>query len=173
MPAHRQALLAFLRLAFGALVAGVGLPAVAQQDYATPYTFSTFAGISSVGVRDGTGRNARFNQPYGLARDRVNGTLYVADWNNHAIRKIAPDGTVSIFAGSPGNPGSTDGTGSSARFFAPMGVAVDAAGNVLGADTQNHTVRRITPAGVVSTVAGAAGMAGSIDGSASSARFNY
>jgi sugar lactone lactonase YvrE len=142
-----------------------------QQDYGTPYYFTTLAGASSIGVLDGSGRNARFNQPYGIARDRA-GNLYVADWNNHAIRKVTPAGVVSTLAGMPGTPGASDGSGSDARFFFPIGVAVDSNGNVLVADAGNDTIRRVTPAGVVTTMAGAAGQAGSADGPARAARFN-
>jgi sugar lactone lactonase YvrE len=143
-----------------------------EQNYATPYYFTTFAGASSVGVLDGQGRAARFNQPYGLARDGA-GNLYVADSNNHAIRRILPDGTVGTLAGRPGEHGSADGAAAEARFFAPLGVAVDSNGDILVADTRNHTIRRITSGGVVTTVAGLAGVSGSADGQGAEARFNF
>src|SRR3989304_2870830 len=77
------------------------------------------------------------------------------------------------FAGLPGGPGNADGTGSAARFNYPKGVAVDTAGNVYVADTYNHTVRKITPAGEVTTLAGTAGVTGSADGTGTDAQFNY
>jgi streptogramin lyase len=133
---------------------------------------STFAGLAGTpGSADGTGSSARFEYPLGVAVDGV-GNLYVPVGNRHAIRKITPAGVVSTFAGLSGTSGSTDGTGSAARFRHPSGVAVDGSGNVYVADGGNHTVRRITPAGVVSTFAGLAGTSGSTDGTGSAARFN-
>ena len=83
----------------------------------------------SYGSADGTGSTARFNNPFGAAVDSV-GNLYVADTGNNAIREVTPGGAVSTLAGSPGDPGSTDGIGGAARFYNPEGVAVDAAGNL-------------------------------------------
>jgi hypothetical protein len=88
----------------------------------------------------------------------------VADTQNHTIRKIATAGAVGTFAGIVRSWGSADGTGAAARFAAPYGVSVDAFGNVYVADTVNHTIRKITPVGVVSTLAGTAGSSGSADG---------
>src|SRR5262249_48890179 len=99
------------------------------------------------------------------------GNLYVADQSNHTIRKITPDGVVSTLAGTAGMNGSADGTGPDARFSFPAGVAVDRAGNLYVADTGNTTLRKITPDGVVSTLAGAAGMVGGADGTGPDARF--
>ena len=84
----------------------------------------------------------------------------MADTDNHTIRKITPDGLVSTLAGSAGQIGSTEGAGSAARFKSPSGIATDASGNVYVADTGNHTIRKITPEGVVSTVVGKAGVVG-------------
>ena len=97
--------------------------------------------------------------------------MYVADQNNHTIRKIAPGGIVTTLAGLAGPSGNTNGTGSAARFNRPQGVAVDTAGTVYVADTSNNTIRQITPAGVVTTLAGLAGSFGSNDGTGSAARF--
>ena len=94
---------------------------------------------------------ARFKAPTGLAA-ASDGTLVVADTGNHTIRRIV-SGLVSTLAGTAGNAGSTDDTGAAARFNAPQGVAIDSAGNVFVADTGNNAVRKISPAGVVTTVA--------------------
>ena len=90
---------------------------------------------------------------------------------NHTIRKVTPAGVVTTLAGLAGSSGSADGTGSAARFYHPSGVAVDSAGNVYVADCGNHTIRKVTPAGVVTTLAGLAGNHGSADGTGSAARF--
>ena len=133
---------------------------------------STLAGLAGTfGSADGTGSAARFNNPGGVAVDAA-GNVYVGDFNNSSIRKITPAGVVSTLAGLSGIFGSVDGTGSAARFNGPFGVAVDAAGNVYVADNGNATIRKITPAGVVSTLAGLAGSTGSTDGTGGAARFN-
>jgi Immunoglobulin domain/NHL repeat/Immunoglobulin I-set domain len=132
---------------------------------------SSFAGSATSGSTDGTGGAAMFSYPYGVAMD-ASGNVFVADANNHAIRKITSAGVVSTFASTAGNIGSTDGTGSAARFNAPSGVAVDISGNVFVADKSNNVIREITSAAVVTTVAGSAGSSGSIDGTGSAAQFN-
>jgi sugar lactone lactonase YvrE len=132
---------------------------------------TTFAG-GDYGFADGAGSVARFTSFSGIATDS-SGNVYVADTFNFAIRKITPAGVVSTLAGLTGNPGSADGTGSAARFSAPQGLVVDSAGNVFVADTNNHTIRQVTPAGVVTTVAGLATTSGSADGTGSAARFNF
>ena len=112
---------------------------------------STLAGLAgTAGSADGTGSAARFNLPRG-SRGRRRGNVYVADTFNDTIRKITPAGVVTTLAGLAGTGGSADGTGSAARFSGPSAVAVDAAGTVYVADTFNHTIRQITPAGVVTT----------------------
>jgi hypothetical protein len=125
---------------------------------------TTIAGqAGDFGSADGANDEARFNFPSGIAVD-ANTNLYVADQVNSTIRKIAPDGTnwmVSTIAGMAGYYGSADGTGSEARFYYPCGLAVDNGGNVYVADQVNSTVRKITPAGLVSTIAGLAGTYGS------------
>jgi DNA-binding beta-propeller fold protein YncE len=108
------------------------------------------------GSTDATGAAARFNFPSGVATDSA-GNVYVADSSNSTIRKITPAGAVSTLAGTAGVRGSTDGTGAAARFNFPNGVATDSAGNVYVADRSNNAVRKITPAGAVSTVVGVAG----------------
>jgi sugar lactone lactonase YvrE len=137
---------------------------------------STLAGVAGTnGLTDGTGSNARFNAPQGLAVDS-SGTVYVADTWNHTIRKMTSVGVVSTLAGVAGYYGDIDGNGNgdgtnTARFYCPSGVAVDASGSVYVADTRNHTIRKVTASGVVSTLAGKAGVWGSADGTNSDARF--
>ncbi len=99
------------------------------------------------------------------------GTLYVADSNNNTIRKIAAGAIVTTLAGTAGTFGSTNGTGSAARFNGPRGLAVDGAGTVYVADTGNQQIRQVTAAAVVTTLAGSFRMGGS-DGPAANARFN-
>lgn len=119
---------------------------------------------------DGTGENANFYQPEGLAVDS-NRNVYVADAWNHTIRKITSFGVVTTLAGLAGNPGSVDGTTNKARFNRPSGIAVDSASNLFVTDSLNHTIRKITPSGVVTTIAGLAGVWGRADGTNSAARF--
>jgi hypothetical protein len=118
------------------------------------------------------GAAAQFNGPHGVAAD-IAASVFVADRSNHVIRKIARDGTVSTVAGSPGTFGRADGVGEAARFWYPMGMAVDASGNVYVADSGSQTIRKITPFGVVSTLAGSPGTEGYADGNGSVARFHY
>src|SRR5437868_5374828 len=132
---------------------------------------TTLAGLAGEdGSTDGTGSYARFSYLFGIAVDGA-GNVYVTDLSN-TIRKITPAGVVTTLAGTPGVHGSADGAGSAAQFWQPWGIAVDSAGIVYVADQANSTIRKITPAGVVTTIAGAAGMFGSADGSGSAARFN-
>ncbi len=128
---------------------------------------STLAG-GREGFADGAGAAAAFNTPSGIAIDR-GGNLIVADTGNNAIRKVTPQGMVSTLAGG-GAPGYRDGVGAAARFNGPLGVALDAHGNVLVADTYNDRIRRIAPDGSVSTLAG--GAPGNQDGPAAQARFD-
>ena len=148
-------------------------------------TLAGTAGVDSdgnplVGYLDATGNSARFYYPSAIALDAAT-NLYIADTFNGAIRKVTPARVVSTLPGAPqfGTDGfipaggSADGIGSAARFFRPAGIAVDNGTNVYVADTYNHTLRNVSPAGVVSTIAGVAGLAGSTDGLANLARFNY
>jgi sugar lactone lactonase YvrE len=132
---------------------------------------STLAGLAgSPGSSDGTGNAAQLSSPAGVMVDG-SGNVYVADQSNQTIRKVTPGGVVSTLAGRPGYIGRVDGTGSAARFDFPQGVAVDASGNVYVADTFNYTIRKVTPAGVVSTLAGLAGSSGHVDATGTAARF--
>lgn len=133
---------------------------------------TTIAGTADVpGSADGTGAAARFNFPSAIARDQ-DGNIYISDTFNHTIRRIAAGTqTVTTFAGAALVPGSADGSGAAARFRFPRGLAFDPQGNLYVADSSNHTIRKITRDGLVSTVAGAAGSFGSADGVASAARF--
>ncbi|MFA5057182.1 MAG: SMP-30/gluconolactonase/LRE family protein, partial [Opitutaceae bacterium] len=138
----------------GALVLAMSLlSALAEgQVTDTPYAFTTLAGKASIGADDGAGEAARFSSPFDVAVDGA-GNLYVADTDNHTIRKITPAGLVTTLAGLAGVSGSADGTGSAARLSAPESVAVDAAGNVFVSELWSGTIRKTTPAGVVTTVA--------------------
>ena len=129
---------------------------------------TTLAGTAgTAGTVDAT--PIRFSEPFGVAVDSA-GTVYVADTNNNAIRKISADGTVTTLAGGKGM-GSTDGTGTAAKFSEPHALVLDTSGNIYVTDYMNHTVRKVTPAGVVTTVAGSAGSSGFTNGQGSAARF--
>jgi sugar lactone lactonase YvrE len=132
---------------------------------------STLAGTArSSGTADGTGAAARFNFPVGIAVDSA-GNVFVAETTNNVIRKITPAGVVTTFAGTALQIGSTDGTGPAARFFLPAGLAIDSADNLYLADSANNTIRKITPAGVVTTLAGAALQPGFTNATGAAARF--
>jgi sugar lactone lactonase YvrE len=155
-------------------IAALALTAIqnlAQSTY-EPYSFTTLAGGGGFVSPEETGTALRFSDPLGVAVDSA-GNVYVADSVNHAIRKVMPAGEVTTLAGLPGTYGSADGTGSDARFngFSGMGVAVDNTGNAYVADQGNHTIRKVTPAGVVTTLAGRAGLFGSANGTNNFARF--
>jgi sugar lactone lactonase YvrE len=127
-------------------------------------TVTTIAGTAGAsGNADGAGAAARFNNPSNVAVG-ADGTLYVTDSGNHTIRKITPAGIVTTLAGTAGVTGNADGVGAAAQFNQPWGIAVDAAGNVYVADTENYLIRKITPAGAVSTLAGTRGNRGAVDG---------
>jgi hypothetical protein len=133
---------------------------------------TTIAGSPlNAGAADGTGGAASFNDPTGISVDGL-GNVYVADFGNNTIRKIAPGAIVTTIAGSPGVTGSADGTGSAASFNGPAGVGVDSSGNVYVADSTNSTIRRVSPTAFVTTIAGQAGDADSIDGLATNSRLN-
>jgi DNA-binding beta-propeller fold protein YncE len=131
---------------------------------------SILAGSGRAEWGDGYGTQAHFNHPRGVAVDG-DGNIIVADYGNHRIRKISPDGNVSTLAGS-GKKDFGDGQGAQAHFNCPHGVAVDGEGNIIVADRDNHCIRKISPDGNVSTLAGT-GKAGSPNkGLATEAKFN-
>jgi len=130
---------------------------------------STLAGSGPEGFTDGTGTAARFNAPIDVATDKL-GNIYVADLNNHAIRKVTGTGIVNTFAGN-GTRSFADGTGTMARFFYPSGVEADAQGNVYVGDAENNRIRKISTSAVVSTIGGS-GAKGFEDGSALIASFS-
>jgi len=151
--------------------------------YAVTNSFGT--SVNSAGYVISTSTTAqRYRNPEGFALDMLTGILYVSDTGNHCIRKTTYTGTgvsssspnTSCFAGaSPsaglGTSGFINGANTSARFYNPKGIAVDLAGNIYVADSGNHSIRRITPGGSVSTIAGN-GIAGYVNGYGTTARFD-
>jgi sugar lactone lactonase YvrE len=130
---------------------------------------STIAGDGLPGASNGNGRRTRFSDPFGVAQDK-DGNLYVADGgSNNSIRKIDLAGVGTTLAG--GEEGYAEGAGKAAAFNTPSGLAIDAAGNLYVADTGNNAIRKVTPQGVVSTLAGD-GLAGDKDGKGATAQFN-
>ena len=133
---------------------------------------STLAGSAgNPGNGNGTGTNALFYEPEGIAVTADGSLLFVADTWNHTIRQITTAGVVNTLAGTPGTSGTNNGTGGAALFYQPAGLAVDGSGNVYVADTANATIRVITPGGVVTNLAGTPGVYGSANGSGSGAQF--
>lgn len=130
---------------------------------------STFAGSGVGGYADGMGTAAQFLGPYGVCTDDL-GNVYVAETINNRIRKITPAGEVTTFAGS-GVRGYNDGIGTVAQFNNPQSVCTDYKGNVYVADTDNNRIRKITPSGVVTTLAGS-GINGYLDGTGTIAQFS-
>ena len=130
--------------------------------------FSTFTGSGSSGNADGAGNIAQFNSPMGVCIDALE-NIYVADYQNHRIRKINPNGVVTTLAGS--TQGYANGIGTAAQFNMPTGVCVDGLGNIYVADCGNHRIRKITSNGNVSTLAGST--QGYADGVGLAANFNY
>lgn len=136
----------------------------------TPWEFGSFAGSATFsGSLDGFGNLARFNGPRGLAKDRM-GFIYVADTQNHVIRRISPGGEVITFAGVAGQPGLVNGCGSEVRLNLPRGLVVDLNGVIYVADTGNRVIRAVTSEGKVTTLAGS-GSSGTADGTGASASF--
>lgn len=130
---------------------------------------TTVAGSGETGFVNGNGAAAVFSNLQGIAID-ASGDLYVADFGNHCIRKVTQAGVVTTFAGN-GSYGTADGTGTSATFHSPQGLAFDPQGNLIVSDSANNRIRRITPAGVVTTIAGNGGTA-IVNGTGVNAQFN-
>ena len=128
---------------------------------------TTIAG-STEGYADGIGTAAQFNSPRHICID-TNGNLFVTDWSNHKIRKITPAGVVTTFAGS--TIGFQNGIGTNAKFNYPVGICIDSDNNLYVADSDNQRIRKITPSGLVTTIAG--GTYGIADGVGSAAQFKW
>jgi uncharacterized protein (TIGR03437 family) len=137
------------------LLAAIGW-LVALPCYAQTYTISTIAGNGSIGSLGdgGPGQGASLSNPSGVAVDSA-GNIYIADSNNYKIRRVSPDGTITTFAGT-GQPGflGDGGPATAAEFIIPSGLSADAAGNVYVADTNSSRIRKISPNGTITTVAG-------------------
>ena len=135
-----------------------------------PTLVVTVAGSGQKGSTNGPGEMAQFDWPTGIVIG-ADWTIYVADYANHLIRKITPDGVVTTLAGS-GVPGYVDGRGTLAQFRGPESLAIDDAGNLYIAEADNYRIRKVTPDGTVTTVAGN-GQQGDRDGPADHAQFGY
>jgi hypothetical protein len=136
---------------------------------------TTLAGTAgSDGTADGTGADARFSWPTGIASDGA-GNLWVVDELNDTIRKVViATGVVTTAAGTAGVPGSADGIGAAVSFYDVIGICSDGAGSLYISDAANDMIRKMVIAtGAVTTLAGAAQMAGSTDGTGAAARFFY
>ncbi len=169
-----------MRRAGGGL-AGATIPDESATPTGSPdISVTTLAGKPEPGHRDGSADTALFDGPAGIAVGD-SGAIYIADSRNHCVRALSPDSRVETVAGTPGVSGFADGRGDRALFFAPAGLAVAADGSLLVADTGNHCIRRITPAGLVTTYAGSAAQRDDLgrplgayrDGPAGDARFRY
>ena len=150
-------------------ISGVSIPEWLDLITDSGGDVTTLAGTGSSGYVNGSGTNASFNLPTGIVLD-VFGNVFIADQFNHIIRKINPDGDVTTLAGS-GSAGSADGNGVNASFNQPVGVAIDASGNIYVADQSNHKIRKINPDGDVTTLAGS-GSSGNAEGNGTTATFN-
>lgn len=133
-------------------------------------TVRTLAGNGGSGSDDGTGKTARFAKPSAIALN-PNGDLYVVDGANYTIRRVTKTGQVTTFAGQAGKKGYADGPGKDALFHDPQDLAVDASGFLYVTDRGNGLVRKISPAGVVTTLAGQYSNVGTADGAGEAARF--
>lgn len=149
--------------------AGAARPAAQGTPVQWHARVSTMAGDGLPGGSNGNPKRTRFADPFGVALDRQ-GNLYIADGgSNNILRKIDMNGITSTLAG--GVEGYAEGRGTAAAFNTPSGIALDAAGNLYVADTGNNAIRKVTPDGTVSTLAGD-GLAGDRDGKGAAAQFN-
>ena len=147
------------------------IPSINPMIFRSTWQVTTLAGNGTLGFADGTGTGATFNGPRGIVV-LANGNLAVLDSVNSAIRLVTyPGGVVTTLAGS-GTPAYADGTGAGASFSFPGGIALLPDGNIVVADTENHRIRIVTPAGVVTTLAGS-GSAAYADGTGAAASFWY
>jgi len=182
-----------------AVAASLSIRLVAQEVYSNPYDFTKTISVSSriVGIavdgsgnifatdsNDGTvlkitaagvastfvGNTGGLSMPIGVGVDS-SGNVYVADSGHNVIRKVTSAGGVSIFAGSIGVRDAQDGNGAAASFVLPYGVAVAQSGNIYVSDNGSNTIRKISPTGDVSTIAGRPGLTGLVDGDGASAEF--
>jgi sugar lactone lactonase YvrE len=157
-------------VALESLAADDGPAAIAADKFGNVYLADGFLGVLKFDAKGNQTVLAKdLKGAMGIAVDGT-GNVYVADWGTNRVRRITPDGSMTTLAGS-GAPGNTDGTGTAASFRGPAGVAVGPSGNVYVADQGNHTIRKITPAGIVTTLAGS-GRPGSADGTGIAASFN-
>jgi glucose/arabinose dehydrogenase len=130
------------------------------KTHAQAYIINTFAGDHVAGYSgDGfAATSAELNQPWGVAVDRA-GNVYIAEYNNHRIRKVSTTGIITTVAGNGTNGFSGDGfAATSAQLNFPTGVAVDSAGNIYIADEDNQRIRKVNTAGIISTYAGSGGV---------------
>lgn len=148
-------------------VDGSGNVLVADNDFLHP----SLRKVSPTGVVTTVATFDANALPTGLATDRTGNIFFTS--NDHAVRKISPDGSVTILAGSPRVSGSADGIGAAARFYLPYGIAINSRGDLFVAEALNHSIRMISSDGAVSTVAGATGQRGRKDGIGSAARFSF
>lgn len=148
--------------------AGTGIVKVEKNSKQLTGPSFTYHGNKWVSTMTLTGTATTLNSPSGITRD-PSGNLIICDRDNHRIVKITTAGVTSVLAGS-GTPGFTNGTGNAAQFNQPYSIVADASGNFYVSDRMNNAIRKITPAGVVSTLAGN-GTAASVDGTGSAASF--
>ncbi|WP_295672856.1 NHL repeat-containing protein [uncultured Mucilaginibacter sp.] len=131
---------------------------------------TTLAGRPDAATKDHPGAMVRFDNPYGIAVDK-NGNVFVSDWDKDQVKKVSPDGKVSVYAGT-GDRGLKDGPAVNASFYLPEGIALDQKGNLYVADTYNNLIRKISPEGIVSTLAGKI-KRGSANGKGAAASFSH
>lgn len=150
-------------------IANETAPATISVALSVPYVTTTLAGSGATGSVDGAWNAASFFYPVGVAVDTQR-NLFVGDYRNSRIRKVTSAGVVSTFVGN-GNTAFLDGTGTSATVNEPLGLAFDSQGNLYVAEFSGNRIRKITPAGVTSVLAGG-GVAGYKDGTGTAAQFN-